>query len=217
MAQWLNTAFADFDLAIFNFMHYLQVNAGGFFTTFFKVITFLGEKGWLYIVAGVILLLFKKTRKIGYTILISVLIGTIVTNLVIKNIVSRPRPFTASDFYYDCWNLVGPTNVGKNSFPSGHTTGATAATVAWILSSNKKYRFTGIAFAILMGVSRIYLFVHYPTDVLAGFIVGTVSAIGGYYAVKGIFSLLEKYNTNKVANFILTASLDEVLIKKLNK
>ena len=72
IADWINTTFASFDYAIFNFMHYLQVNAGAFFTPFLKAFTFLGEDGWLTILAGVILLLFKKTRGIGATILVSI-------------------------------------------------------------------------------------------------------------------------------------------------
>lgn len=216
MANWLNTVFAGFDGAIFNFMYNLQLTAGNFFTPFFKAITFLGEKGWFYIVIGLILLLFKRTRKIGLTLLISLGVGSLLTNLVIKNIISRPRPFTASDFYFDCWNIVGPTNVGKNSFPSGHSTAAAATTVAWILTSNKKYRFSGIAFALLMGLSRIYLFVHYPTDVIAGLIVGSLVAVGIYFIIKSVYKVIENNANNKVCLFILNASIVDLFVKKLN-
>lgn len=215
MAQWLNTVFCDFDGAIFNFMNVLHIKAGAFLDTFFKIITFFGEGGWLYIVAGVVLLLFKNTRKTGVVILISISLGSIFTNLVIKNLVSRPRPFTASDFYYNCWNEVGPTIVGKNSFPSGHSTAVAASTLGWILTSDKKSRFLGVVFALLMGCSRIYLFVHYPTDVIAGFIVGSVAATCGYFIAKFVYSLLEKHRNNKVCDFMLNASLLDLFVKKI--
>lgn len=214
MAEWLNTAFAGFDRTIFEWMYRLRNGAGGFFDPFFKSITFLGESGWLYIVASIILLFFKKTRKIGVTILASIAVGALITNIAIKNLVSRPRPFTANSFYYDCWNAVGPTIVGKNSFPSGHATGVTAATVGWILSSKKKWRYFGIIFAVLMGLSRIYLFVHYPTDVIAGFIVGTCAAICGYYIVKLIYKVLENNRGKKVVDFVLDASVCDLIKSK---
>ena len=177
MANWLNTAFAGFDRGIFEFFHLLQINAGAFLTPFFKFITFLGEGGWFYIVAGVILLLFKNTRKLGVTMLLALAIGSLFTNLVIKNLISRPRPYTANEFYADCWNLVGPTKTGKNSFPSGHTTAVFATTLSWILVSKNKWRYLGIIFAVLMASSRLYLFVHYPTDILGGILVGWLGSI----------------------------------------
>ena len=214
MANWLNTTFAGFDRAIFEFFHSLQVGAGEFFTPFFKTITFLGEDGWLYIVVGVILLLFKNTRRLGVTMLLALAIGSLFTNLVIKNLISRPRPFTANDFYYDCWNLVGPTEVGKNSFPSGHTTAAFATTLSWILVSKKKWRFTGLIFAVLMASSRLYLFVHYATDIIGGIIVGSGMAVAFFFIVKLVFKKLAENSNNKVVNFILNASIVDLFNKK---
>ena len=215
MANWLNTAFAGFDRGIFEFFHLLQINAGAFFTPFFKFITFLGEGGWFYIVAGVILLLFKNTRKLGVTMLLALAIGSLFTNLVIKNLISRPRPYTANEFYADCWNLVGSTKTGKNSFPSGHTTAVFATTLSWILVSKNKWRYLGIIFAVLMASSRLYLFVHYPTDIIGGIIVGSAMAIIFYFVVNAIYKLLEKHSDNKVCNFILNASIEELFIKRI--
>lgn len=215
MANWLNTAFAGFDRGIFEFFHLLQINAGAFLTPFFKFITFLGEGGWFYIVAGVILLLFKNTRKLGVTMLLALAIGSLFTNLVIKNLISRPRPYTANEFYADCWNLVGPTKTGKNSFPSGHTTAVFATTLSWILVSKNKWRYLGIIFAVLMASSRLYLFVHYPTDIIGGIIVGSAMAIIFYFVVNAIYKLLEKHSDNKVCNFILSASIEELFIKRI--
>ena len=215
MATWLNTTFEGFDRGVFEFFHVLQVNAGAFFTPFFKIITFLGEGGWFYIVAGVILLLFKNTRRLGVTMLLALALGSLFTNLVIKNIISRPRPYTANEFYNECWTLVGPTKTGANSFPSGHTTAAFGVTLSWILVSKNKWRFTGILFAILMASSRLYLFVHYATDIVGGIIVGSAMAVGCFYLVRWIFAVLENKSQNKVVNFILNASLEEVLIKRI--
>ena len=213
MAVWLNTAFAGFDRAVFEFFHLLQVSAGSFFTPFFKAITFLGEGGWFYIVVGVILLLFKRTRRLGVTMLIALAIGSLFTNLFIKTAISRPRPYTANDFYAECWNLVGATKTGKNSFPSGHTTAVFATTLSWVLCSKNKWRYTGFIFAILMASSRLYLFVHYATDIIGGIIVGSTMAVIFYFVIKKVFSVLESHTDNKVANFIINASVCDLFNK----
>ena len=213
MAEWLNLTFANFDYLIFNLFYNLRVNAGAFFTPFFQFVTFLGDGGLIYIIAGVICLLFKSTRKLGVTMLLALALGSLTSNLIIKPIVLRPRPFTANSFYYENWLAVGATKVGENSFPSGHTTAVFTCTLSWILLSNKKWRFLGIAFAVLMASSRVYLFVHYTTDILGGIIVGCTMAILVSILVKKLFKTFENKTENKVFNFIVNSSVTN-LIKK---
>ena len=102
MAQWLNTTFSAFDGAIFGAMNGLAVKAGGFFTPFFKVVSFFGEKGLFFIICSIILMLFARTRRIGATMLFSIAVGALFTNIIIKNVVARPRPFTNSE-YFSFW------------------------------------------------------------------------------------------------------------------
>ena len=101
------------------------------------------------------------------------------------------------------------------SFPSGHTTSATAAMVGLFLAAKQKKRLWPVLiFPFLMGFSRIYLMVHYTSDVLAGLVAGTLGAIAAYYITKGIFLLLEKHKDKRLFAFALDFDIVE-LIKKL--
>ena len=138
-------------------------------------ITYLGEKGIFWIGIAIVLLFLKKTRKCGFFMLVSMMIGLIIGNGLIKNLVARQRP---------CWidqtiNLL-IANPKDFSFPSGHTLASFEAAIT-IFMFNKKWGMVAIITAILIGISRLYLFVHFPTDVLAGAILGTVIALSVYY------------------------------------
>ena len=85
-------------------------------TPFWKVITFLGNAGWFWIVLAVALLVPKKTRRTGIAALLSLAVGFLITNVLLKNIVARPRPF---DAYTEIIPLI--TRPTDFSFPSGHT------------------------------------------------------------------------------------------------
>ncbi|MBE5756217.1 MAG: phosphatase PAP2 family protein [Clostridiales bacterium] len=216
MAGWLNTVFHGFDKGMFEFAHLLAEKGGKVTVGFFSFISFLGESGWFLIVLGVIALLFKTTRKVGLAILIGLLFGTLINNSVIKNLVSRPRPYTANSEYFSWYEFVGAPHTGKNSFPSGHSACTMSAVVAFILMSKNKYRFFALLYALVMGFSRIFLIVHYTTDVLAGFVVGAITGTLAYFAVKGIFALLEKYKDKKWINWLLNADIIKLFKKKEN-
>jgi undecaprenyl-diphosphatase len=142
--------------------------------------------GLIWIVIGLLLLLKKEYRQLGILILLSLVGSLIVTNGLLKNWIARPRPYT-----------VYPVDllINKNpefSFPSGHTSAAFAA--AWMVYMNKKK--LGIYLVVLatfMGLSRLYLFMHYPTDVMGGAIIGILIAEGVYglydwWRLRGIMS-----------------------------
>ncbi len=184
MADWLNTAFQSFDYALLEFGHNLHNNAGGFFDGFMKFITVFGDGGIILILLSLCLIAFKKTRKIGITMLGAIAIGAIITNITIKPLVARPRPFAdQSSVYYTWWKAVGAVQESEFSFPSGHSTASMAAMMAFFLAGNKKYSWTGFILALLIGFSRIYLCVHYPSDVLFGFIVGIIAGSLSYLIV----------------------------------
>lgn len=131
----------------------------------------LGNSGILFIVAGVVLLFFKKTRRVGVAALLALLIGFLITNLTLKPLVARPRPWLDVEGLV---NLLGES--AYRSFPSGHSTSAFAFAFALQYGAPKKWmKWLAMIVAILMGLSRLYVGVHYPTDVVGGLLVGLLS------------------------------------------
>ncbi|MCR5664616.1 MAG: phosphatase PAP2 family protein [Oscillospiraceae bacterium] len=177
-ALWINSTFAAFDQGVTAAVHGLYDSAGWFFTPFLNLITILGKGGIFLILLSIALMLSKKTRRFGTAMLLGLAIGALITNLFIKIVIARPRPYTdEAGFYFPLWDLMGRHMESDKSFPSGHTTAAFAATVPVFLLGKKRVSWTALIFAFLMGLSRIYLVVHYPTDVIGGLIVGTFAGI----------------------------------------
>ena len=214
MVEFLNNTFYAFDSSMFNAMNTLANSVGGFFTPFFKFITLLGEKGLIFFAMAVILMLFKNTRKLGICTFGAVACGAIITNLILKDVIARPRPFEASIEYAKYWKAVGCPKEDGYSFPSGHMTAISAAMTVLFIMCNKKWSWLGFLGVILMGVSRIYLMAHYTTDVFAGIIVGALSAIIAYYITKFIYYILNKYSNKKIFNFMLEFDLIKVFKKE---
>ncbi len=134
-------------------------------------ITTLGDEGIFWISVAVLMLIFKKTRKCGVCILLSMGICLIIGNFGLKNIIARPRPFLEAPSVV----LKIPTP-GEFSFPSGHTMhGFTAATAIFL--NFKKPGIAALILAALIAFSRMYLFVHYPTDILGGILLGVLVAV----------------------------------------
>lgn len=172
-ALWINSTFASFDAGITDAIHGLYNVAGGFFTPFFELISFFGKGGICLILLSLALLLYRPTRRFGTAMLLGVTIGAIFTNLVLKVAIARPRPYAdQSSLFYQLWLTVGQNVESDKSFPSGHTTAAFACMTPVVIMGKPKYKIAALVFAILMGIARIYLVVHYPSDVLAGLFVG---------------------------------------------
>lgn len=179
-ALWLNTSFAAFDQSITLLVHRLYTMAGGFFTPFFAFISLLGKGGIFLVLLSLALMLYRPTRRFGTAMLFGVAIGALFTNVFLKVAIARPRPYAdESGIFYQLWLLVGQNVESDMSFPSGHTTAAFSTMTALFLMGNKKYSWTAFIFAFLMGLARIYLVVHYPSDVLGGIIVGFVAGCLG--------------------------------------
>ena len=130
----------------------------------FQVYTKLGDAGMLWIAVSVLMLCFRKTRKAGLASLLAMLLGLLCTNVALKHLVGRTRPWLTVEGLVP---LVAEHD--PNSFPSGHTTAAFAAGVFVDLVVAVE---VGVVLAALMGFSRLYVGVHFPTDVLAGMAVG---------------------------------------------
>ena len=121
-------------------------------TPFMKSVTFLGNGGWFWILCAVVLLAVPKTRKTGYAAALSLIFGAIVTNLLLKNIVARPRPFAEIEA------LIPMITKPKDfSFPSGHTTASFAVALVMLRMLPKKFGIPAVVLAALVAFSRLYL------------------------------------------------------------
>ena len=214
MANWLNSAFFNFDKSAFIFMNNLAKKAGGFLSPFCEFISFFGDGGICLIVLSLVLLLFRKSRKTGASMLFAIIVGALFTNVLLKNIVARERPFNENPLYTAFWLEAGASSVSEFSFPSGHTTVVMTSMTALFLSTNKKVSWTAYIFVLLTGFARVYLIVHYLTDVLAGLLVGGASGVIGYYLANALFNYFEKNKEKKACDFILNADLTNFIKKK---
>ena len=214
MSNWLNSTFYNFDRQAFIAMNSLDKVAGEFLSPFLKFVSFFGEGGICLIILSIALMLFKNTRKAGASMLLAIGVGALFTNVVIKLVVARPRPFYADNLYLEFWKQAGATEVSEYSFPSGHTTVAMTSMTALFLSFNKKKSWTAFIFVLLTAFSRLFLIVHYLTDIIGGLIVGGISGLIGYYLAKVIFNAFEKNKDKKGCAFILESDIKNLIIKK---
>ena len=248
-------AILNFDLSIFEFFEkFVRMD---WLTPIMKIITTLGDEGIFFIILGLVMLCFKKTRKAGLVCLGSLLVMTLLNNELIKPIMERPRPYNltrlaeatqeAVNYYInkaqaalpegvkltaeeiakitaekapkfdwvglfgkidwsidrfpgfaEKWNagyvwpdIVEHMSPKSLSFPSGHTSSAFTFAMAIALVLKKKgVSVAAFIFAFLMGISRIYVGVHYPTDVIVGAFVGIVYAIIGYVIFAKLYDVV---------------------------
>jgi undecaprenyl-diphosphatase len=148
-------------------------------------ITTLGDKGfiWILIALAMFAVLPKRYRKVGFSIVFALILSLIMCNGVMKNLWHRVRPFNTDPTLYSgqLYNIFA--SIHDWSFPSGHTSASFAAAIA-IFMWRKKEGLWAIALATLIALSRLYLTVHYPTDVLASLILGSLYGVISYFIVK---------------------------------
>ena len=149
------------------------------------VITVLGDAGIFWMVIAAALLLFKKTRRVGLGMGIAMLMGLLLCNLTLKPLCQRPRPY---DYQFDVFNKLIPLLIEQQhdfSFPSGHTIASFEA-AGVIALNNKKWGIPALILASLIAFSRLYLYVHYPTDVLVSIVLGFALALMGNWLSRRI-------------------------------
>lgn len=170
-----------------NIILWIQENLRvGFLNPIMQGITHLGDGGIFWIIVSVVLLLFKKTRKIGLCCALGLIFDLLVVNMALKPLVARIRPYV----------VLNDINIlthqpGDHSFPSGHSAGSFAC--AWALfraCKNKKWGAAALVLASLISLSRLYVGVHYPTDVIGGIAVGIIVGELGYRLGKAIWRMV---------------------------
>ena len=206
----------NIDGAILSWLHSLAELTGGALTPLMSFITLIGEKGITMFLLALCLMLFPKTRKAGVCIFGAVCCGALITNVILKDLVARPRPFEVEVLYREWWQFVGSPAEDGFSFPSGHVTAAAAGTTAICLMWGKKWIIPSVAYVFLMALSRNYLMAHYPSDVIAATCVGILSATAAYMISGFIFKFLEDHRDKRLFAFILDFDI-RVPLKQKNK
>ena len=209
-AIWLNSFFAGYDMAILSFAHRLAEIAGTVLTPFNRLITLLGEKGILFFLLAVVLMLFPRYRRTGVCIFGAVCCGALITNIILKDHVARPRPFETVDQFRQWWQLIGAPGEEGFSFPSGHVTAAAAGVASLCLMRGKRWFIPGAVWVLLMMFSRNYLMAHYPSDVLFALLIGVFSAFVAAIITQLIFRFLENHaGEGKFYDFLLYTGFED--------
>lgn len=155
----------------FDFLYALQNIHNPVLDKIMIVLSTIGDAGLLWIGVAILLICMKKYRKCGLQVAVAMLLTFIVGNLILKNMIHRDRP---------CWIDPSITLLVKSpsdySFPSGHSMNGFTASVS-ILLCDKKLGIPAVILASAIAFSRLYNFVHFPTDVIAGIVIGIVSAL----------------------------------------
>lgn len=170
-----NLAMLDANILLWLQEHFRQE----WMTSFWTFITSLGDGGWFWIALSVLLLIPKRTRRVGIAALLALGIGALVTNVVLKNIVARTRPYEVIDGL-----ILLVEKQSDFSFPSGHSCASFAAAMAYYKMLPKKYGVPAVILAALIAFSRLYVGVHYPSDVIAGILAGMFAASAACKLVK---------------------------------
>ena len=168
----------------FQMLDGLQTIHTSFLDTFMTSITKLGDAGIVWIILTVILLLIPKTRKSGVYMAVALIADLIICNVILKPIVARIRPYSINQTVQ---LLVTPLK--DYSFPSGHTAASFASVSALYFAGRKRMAAGALIVSVLIAFSRMYLYVHYPTDVLGGLIIGLLC---GWIADMIIQKVMEK-------------------------
>lgn len=184
MLELLNSCAVAFDIPI---LDWIQAHmASGFMDIIMPIITLFGDGGVFWILCAVILAITPKYRKVGLTMGLALVMGLLVCNITIKPLVARPRPVALIAELGLNTNIPSQVIMMKDfSFPSGHTIASFEASVA-LLMYNKKLGIPALILAILVSFSRLYLYVHYPTDVLVSVVLGTLFAIAAYFILRNV-------------------------------
>ena len=174
-------AWQSWEIGILDFLYHHHTAWGDWF---FSHITRLGDGGIVWILLTICLLLSVKYRRLGVMLAIGLILGAGIVNVTLKPLIARTRPYEI--------NTAVQLLVAKQvdySFPSGHTMASFVCAVI-LLMKEKRFGIPALILAILIAFSRLYLYVHFPTDVLFSMILGIIVAVASIY----IYNLLERWH-----------------------
>lgn len=187
------SAFLGFDRAVFEWVERIfDYGISGLLTPILVFLTRLGDGGILWIVMAIVLMVFKKTRKVGFTMAGAIVCMFFFNNVFLKNLFARPRPFDLE--VWKDW-FVYPELVSRPdsfSFPSGHSSSAFAAATGFAVCKKTRYIVPVYLLAATIAFSRIYVHVHYPTDVLFGALFGVLYGVIAIFICKWIIQLVNE-------------------------
>ena len=163
-------------------------------TAILKPITHLGDKGIFWILLTLVLLAFRKTRRAGICSMAALICMVLLNDVLLKHLINRTRPYEVIDSL-----SILISRQDSTSFPSGHTSAAFASwtalrlTIPQVLDKKKARLFLilTLILAILISLSRMYVGVHYPTDILGGLVLGILYGLAGYALGKLVIRKIE--------------------------
>lgn len=163
----------------------------GFLDAVMPIITLLGDGGVFWIAVAVVLLCIPKYRKVGLRMGAALLLGLLVCNLTLKPLIARPRPYDYQLTHFGNTIQLLISAQHDYSFPSGHTIASFEAATVLLLHS-RKAGIPAVILAALIAFSRLYLYVHYPSDVLTSLVLGIAFGLLGNWLVNKAYSLRKK-------------------------
>ena len=180
----LNSAAVSFDLPILDWIQ--ETMQCAFLDKTMPIVTLFGDGGVFWIGIAVLLLFFAKYRKTGFSMGMALVLGLVVCNITLKPLVARIRPydFQLQEFGREITLLISAQH--DFSFPSGHTIASFEACTVLLLH-DKRMGIPATVLAILIAFSRLYLYVHYPTDVLVSLVLGIAFGLLGSFLVNLIY------------------------------
>ena len=186
LGNCLDTAFKGLDLAVFSLFGNMQCDL---LTALAHVFSALASPFFMIMIGviGLALVFFKRSRRMGLAVIFALLASLLLVNIIIKPMVLRIRPYnTLQDIasYFGWYQNAGMLAESDYSFPSGHTASAVSMAVVLcighIKAGKRKIAWVFALEALLVAASRIYLMIHYPTDVFAGIICGIIAGFLAY-------------------------------------
>ena len=171
----------EFEFKILDFLQSIRTPFGDFIV---PLITYLGEFGAVWIVLAIVLLANKKYRKAGLVVAVALILDLIICNGILKNIFRRTRPCDINTAV----KLIIP-HPSEFSFPSGHSAASFAASSALLFAGKKKLAIGAFILAALIAFTRLYLYVHFPTDILGGALAGVLA---GFLSSKLVEFIIKK-------------------------
>lgn len=181
-------AIQNIDFAILDAIQGIRISA---LDAVMEFITCLGDAGMIWIAAALVLLFIKKYRPCGAAAAAGLVMGLLVGNVVLKNLIARERP---------CWINEAVQLLIENphdySFPSGHTLSGFVVAIV-IFRHDKRLGIPALVLASLIAFSRLYLYVHFPTDILGGILLALLLAIAADVLVKKLFERFGKRPTEE--------------------